>query len=102
MTYDVLNKVSKRDLIQWMKKNIFLPDISDKEFLRDVELESLFAKERELLEADKQLNKKLQKVCNNQAEFLRLMVEAEKLNEKINQVSERISILLNISKPEGK
>ena len=42
MTYEVLEKVSKNDLIQWMRKNIFLPDISNEKFLRDVKVARLF------------------------------------------------------------
>lgn len=94
MTYDVLEKVSKKDLIQWMRKNIFLPDISNKEFLRKIELESLFAKEKELLEKEKQLNKRLEANIGNTVAFMAILIESQKIGEKLNKVSAKISKLL--------
>ncbi len=49
MTYDVLEKVGKNELIAWLRKNVFLPRISDEQFLKDIKLARLFAEEEELL-----------------------------------------------------
>lgn len=94
MTYEVLNKVSKKELIAWMKNNVYLPDISDEAFLREIKLESLFAKEKELLEADKQLNKRLEKATKDPVKFMQLMQESQELNEQIEKVSKDIAKLL--------
>ena len=32
MTYDVLNKATQKQLIAWIRENVFLPNIADKEF----------------------------------------------------------------------
>lgn len=94
MTYEVLHKVSKKDLIAWMKNNVYLPDISDEEFLREIKLESLFAKDKELLEADKQLNKRLEKATKNPMKFMQLMHESQVLSEQIEKVHKDIAKLL--------
>lgn len=94
MTYDVLEKVGKKDLIQWMKKNIVLPNISNEKFLKEVELESLFAKEKELLEKDKKLNKQLEANIGNTVAFMAILIESQKIGEKLNKVSAKISKLL--------
>jgi hypothetical protein len=94
MTYEVLNKVSKKELISWMKNNVFLPDISDEEFLREIKLESLFAKEKELLAADKRLNEKLEKATADPVKFLQLMTESSILNNQIEKINKEIAKLL--------
>lgn len=91
MTYDVLEKVSKKDLIAWMRKNIFLPNISNEQFLKDVKLARLFAEEEELLRKDKELCEKLEAVTDKPVEFMRLMVESEKLNAKLAKVNKQIN-----------
>lgn len=94
MTYEVLHKVGKKELIAWMKNNVFLPDISDEAFLREIKLEGLFAKEKELLEADKQINRKLEKATADPVKFIQLMQEAQDLNEQIEKVNKGIAKLL--------
>lgn len=94
MTYEVLHKVGKKELIEWMKKNVFLPDISDEAFLREIKLEGLFAKEKELLEADKRLNEKLGKATKDPVRFMQLMQESQELNEQIEKVNKDIAKLL--------
>ena len=96
MTYDVLEKVSKKDLIQWMRNNVFLPAISNERFLRDVKLDRLFAEEKELLEKDKNLNKQLEANKGNTIAFMAILIEAQKNDEKIAKVNKEISKLLNL------
>ena len=94
MTYDVLEKVSKKDLVQWMRKNVFLPNISNEKFLRDVKLSRLFVKEKELLEKDKNLNKQLE-VNIGKTTIMAILIESQKNDEKIKKVNSEISKLLN-------
>ena len=98
MTYDVLEKVSKKDLIQWMRKNLFLPDISNEQFLKEVKLDHLFAEEKELLEKDKELNKQLEANRGNTIAFMAILLEGQKNDEKIKKVNREICKLLNITK----
>ena len=95
MTYDVLEKVSKKDLIQWMRKNIFLPDISNEKFLRDVKVDRLFAEEKELLEKEKYLNKQLEANTGNTFAFMAILIESQKNDKKIEEVTAKINKLLN-------
>lgn len=94
MTYDVLEKVSKKDLIHWMRKNIFLPPISNEKFLRDVKVDRLFAVQDELLEKDKILNKQLEANTENTVAFMAILIESQKNDEKIEKVSAEINKLL--------
>ncbi len=91
MTYDVLEKVGKKELIAWMRKNVFLPQISDEQFLKDVKLARLFANEKELLKKDKLLVEKLQAATGNHIEFMKLMIESDKLNQQLDKVSKQIN-----------
>lgn len=95
MTYEVLLKASKKDLVAWMKRNVCLPDISDEDFLREIKLESLLAKEKELLQADKRLNKQMQQATDDPIKFMQLMIESQKLNEKIEKINKDITALLS-------
>lgn len=96
MTYEVLEKVSKKDLIRWIRKNLFLPRISDEQFLKDVELDQLFAEEEELHEKNKELIDKLQAAKDNPIEFMRIMIESDKLNSQIDKLSKRINKLIGL------
>ena len=96
MTYDVLEKVSKKDLIAWVRKNVFLPRISDEQFLKDVKLARLFAEEEELLKKDKELVEKLQAATGNHFEFMKLMVESDKLNQKLDKLSKQINSCMGL------
>jgi hypothetical protein len=100
VTYDVLDKVSKTELIAWLRRNIFLPPISDEQFLQEVRLQRLMDENKRLLEDNKNLNKKLIEADNsgNHYEFMRLMVESTKLNDKIQANSERINKLIGLRK----
>ena len=91
MTYDVLEKVGKKELISWMRKNVFLPKISDEQFLKDVKLIRLFAEEEELLQKDKVLVEKLQAATSNHIEFMKLMIESDKLNKQLDKLSKQIN-----------
>lgn len=91
MTYDVLEKVSKKDLITWLRKNVFLPRISDEQFLKDVKLNHLFAEEADLLEKDRILITKLEQAKDNHVEFMKLMIESDKLNQQLDKVSRQIN-----------
>lgn len=91
MTYDVLEKVGKKELIAWMRKNVFLPRISDEQFLKDIKLAKLFAEEEELLKKDKELVKKLQAATDNHIEFMKLMIESDKLNKQLDKLSKQIN-----------
>ena len=94
MTYDVLEKVSKKDLIQWMRKNVFLPNISNEKFLRDVKVNRLFAVENELLEKEKELNKQLEANTANTVAFMAILIECQKNDEEIQKVTAEIDKLL--------
>lgn len=96
MTYDVLEKVSKKELIAWMRNNIWLPKISDDQFLKDVKLARLFAEEEELLKKDKELVEKLEATTGNPIEFMKLMIESDKLNEKLDKLSEEINKCMGV------
>lgn len=96
MTYDVLEKVSKKDLIQWMRKNVFLPDISNERFLRDVKLDRLFVVQDELLKKDKNLNEQLEANTGNTIAFMRILLESQKNDAEINKVTAEIDKLLGI------
>lgn len=102
MTYDVLEKVSKKDLIQWMRNNVFLPDISNERFLRDIKLDRLFAVEKELLEKDKELNKQLEANTGNTVAFMAILIESQKNDEKIEKVNTEIHKLLDLKGGEQK
>lgn len=91
MTYDVLEKVGKKELIAWMRKNVFLPRISDEQFLKDVKLAKLFAEGEELLKKDKELVEKLQAATGNHIEFMKLMIESDKLNKQLDKLNKQIN-----------
>ena len=91
MTYGVLEKVSKKELIAWMRNNVFLPMISDEQFLKDIKLTRLFAEEEKLLKQDKTLVEKLEAVTDKPFEFMKLMLESDKLNERLDKVSKQIN-----------
>lgn len=101
MTYDVLEKVSKKDLIQWMRKNIFLPPISNEKFLRDVKVSRLFEEQDELLEKDKILNKQLEAATENTAVFMAILIESQKNDEKIRKIEAEINKLLGFKMKGG-
>lgn len=94
MTYDVLEKVSKKDLIQWMRKNIFLPEISNEKFLRDIKVNRLFEVQDELLEKEKIFNKQLEANTGNTVAFMAILIESQKNDEKIEKVNAEINKLL--------
>ena len=96
ITYDVLNKVSKQELISWMKDNVLLPSISDEQFLKDVRLKFLLSKEKDLLEQDRILNDKLEANKKEPYKFMALMIEAQKLQNKMQKVSNEIKPLLGL------
>ena len=96
MTYDVLEKVSKKELIQWMRNNVFLPDISNEQFLRDIKLERLFAEEKELLEKEKELNKRLEANTGKTVTFMTILIESNRNDEKIEKVNTEIHKLLGL------
>ena len=100
MTYDVLNKVSKAELIAWLRQNIFLPPISNDQFLREAKLQKLTDENENLLKKSKQLNQKLQAadIKGNHYEFMQLMIELTKLNDKIQSNSEKINKIIEIKK----
>ena len=96
MTYDVLEKVSKKDLIEWMRKNIFLPEISNEKFLRDVKVAHLFEVQDELLKKEKDFNKQLEANTQNTFAFMAILIEAQKNDEKIEKVNAEINKLLGL------
>ena len=96
MTYDVLEKVSKKELIQWMRDNVFLPDISNEQFLRDIKLERLFEEKKELLEKEKELNKRLEANTGNTVTFMTILIESNRNDEKIENVNTEIHKLLGL------
>lgn len=100
MTHDVLERVSKAELIAWIRRNIFLPPISDEQFLQEAKLQRLMDENEQLLEESKALNRKLVEADNkgNHYEFMRLMVESSKLNDKIEENSKKINKSMGIGK----
>lgn len=95
MTYDVLEKVSKHDLIQWMRNNVFLPNISNEQFLRDVKLDHLFEEAAELLQTNKELDKQLEANTGNTVAFMKILIEIQKNDEKMEKVNAEIQKLLD-------
>ena len=102
MTYDVLEKVSKKDLIQWMRKNVFLPPISNEKFLRDVKVNRLFVVQDELFEKEKILNKQLEANTGNTAAFMAILIESQKNDEKIEKINAEINKLLGFKTKGGR
>ena len=100
MTYDVLEKVSKKELIQWMRNNVFLPDISNEQFLRDIKLERLFEEKKELLEKEKELNKRLEANTGNTVTFMTILIESNRNDEKIEKINTEIHRLLGLKDGE--
>ena len=97
MTYDVLEKVSKKELIAWMRKNVFLSrNISDEEFLRRVKLDRLFAEEKELLDKNDSLIKQMKAAEDKPIEFMKLWIESEKLNKQLDNISKNINKLMGL------
>lgn len=97
MTYDVLEKVSKKELIAWMRKNVFLPrNISDEEFLRRVKLDRLMAEEKELLDKNDSLIKQMEAAADKPIEFMKLWIESDKINERLNNISKNINKLMGL------
>ena len=74
MTYDVLEKVSKEELIQWMRNNVFLPDI----------------------EKEKELNKRLEANTGNTVAFMTILIESNRNDEKIEKINTEIHRLLGL------
>ena len=96
MTYDVLNKVSKAELIAWLRQNIFLPPISDERFLQEAKLQRLMDENARLLEESKVLHQKLVEASDDHFKFMTLMVESSKLNDKIEVNAIKINKLIGV------
>ena len=97
MTYDVLEKVTKRQLIAWIRKNVFLPrNISDEQFLRDVKLHELMDRQEQMLRRDEELTQELEAAKDRPVEFMRILVESQKHSEEMQKVSDQIDRLLGI------
>ena len=95
MTYDVLEKITKKELIAGMRRHVCLPrNISDEEFLRQVKIARLFEEQEALLEKDDEINRELSAATNNPYEFMRLMVEGDKINEEIDRIDKQINQLM--------
>lgn len=72
MTYDILNNATKADLIAWLRDNVPLPDISDEQFLQDIQIYSA----RRLAEHNKrmaQLSSQLSALIKKKNECSRLL-----------------------------
>lgn len=100
MTYDVLNKTTKADIIDWMRRNVLLPNITDEQFLKDVKLNNLLKRQEELLKMDESLIAKMDAAskADKQFEFMRLMVESDKLNKEISDISNKVDRLIGIAR----
>ena len=59
--------------------------------MKDVKLIRLFAEEEELLKKDKELVEKLQAATGNHYEFMKLMIESDKLNQRLDKLSKEIN-----------
>lgn len=94
MNYEVLNKVTKAELIRWLRKNVFLPRISDEEFLRQVALETLFEKAQALLFDDEMINKQLEENKNDPVKFMELLAAGQTISDEFNKVNAEIDALL--------
>lgn len=94
MNYDVLNKVTKAELIRWMRKNVFLPRISDEEFLRQVRLDTLFENEQALFAENEKLNKQLEENIGNPVWFMTLLAEGQAISDKLEKVNAEIDSLI--------
>ena len=96
MTYDVLEKVTKAELILWMRRNIMLPPITDEEFLREAKLRKLINDSEELFKKQDILQKKMNEAMDDHFKFMALMVESNKLNEKIEANAMKINELIGV------
>ena len=96
MTYDVLKKATKEQLISWIRKNVILPNYSDEEFLKQIKLDSLMAKQQKLLERSGQLNEELNAAKGNGVKFMSVLIECQKLDEQENKIDREINSLLGI------
>lgn len=98
MTYDILEKVSKAELIAWLRRNIFLPPISDEQFLKEAKLQKLMNDNEKMLEESKVLHQKLVEASDDHFKFMALMVESSKRNDKIEANAEKINKLIGVGK----
>ena len=97
MTYDVLEKVTKKQLIAWIRKNVFLPrNISDEQFLRDVKLQELMDRQEQMLRRDEELTQELEAAKGQPVAFMKILVESQKHSEEMQKVSDQIDRLLGI------
>lgn len=96
MTYDILEKATKKQLIAWMRRNVHLPRISDEQFLRDIRLAELMEQQEQLLQRDEQYTKELESAKDKPREFMRILVESQKHSEKLQKVSDQIDKLMGI------
>ena len=93
MTYDVLNKATKKQLIRWLRKNIFLPPISDEDFLRQIALDSLMEEQAALIDEHRAWNEKAAS-AKDQFELMRIMVELSKLSDRMEKNNKKIDKLM--------
>lgn len=97
MTYAVLEKVTKKQLIAWIRKNVFLPrSISDEQFLRDVKLQELMDRQEQMIRRDEELTQELEAAKDNPVAFMKILVESQKHSEELQKVSDQIDRLLGI------
>lgn len=95
MTYDVLNKATKTQIIEWMREYILLPNISDEEFLRQINIRSLLDEEAKLIAAHADATKRLA-VEENPAKMMEEIEELQKLNKQIERINKRIAAVMDV------
>lgn len=93
MTYEVLEKFSKREIIDFLKENVMLPPFSDEYALCSVKLKTQFLIEEKLSE---KFNAVLSAISaeTNPIRQMKLHVELQKLSEQMTITSDRINKLL--------
>lgn len=94
MTYDVLEKATKKRLIRWLRKNVFLPPISDEDFLCQIALDSLFEEQEALIAEHEAWNRKLEAAKDNPVEIMQAMVELSKLSDRMEKNNKKIDKLM--------
>lgn len=95
MTYDILKKASKTEIISWLQEHkVQLPDISDEQFINEVSLLRLKQQEATLLYADADLTARMESVRDqNPIEYMGLMISSDKINKNLQKVREKLTLL---------
>lgn len=94
MTYDILKKASRAELIKFLSQhNVQLPNISDEEFLAQIRILRLKQHEMNLRKMDAAVTKKMVEAQDQPIEYMRLMIDSDKINKEIAKTNIKINEL---------